>query len=50
MLCEVPTCGAFDRKTGSIVGNLTKIFQKSQMPSRGGGGGGIMAFLDFTDT
>ena len=37
------TGGAFDRLTGNIVGNLTKIFQKSQMPggfARGGGGMG----------
>ena len=32
MLCEAPTGGAFDRKTGNTVGNLTKILLKSQMP------------------
>ena len=32
--------GAFDRLTGNIAGNLTKNFQKSQMPGGGGGGHG----------
>ena len=39
---EAQTGGAFDRLTGNIAGNLTKIFQKSQMPGglpRGGMGG-----------
>ena len=41
-LFEALTGGAFDRLTGDIVGNLTKIFRKSQMP-RGfpGGMGGF---------
>ena len=42
-LVEALTDGAFDHLTGNIAGNLTKIFQKSQMPGdlpRGGGGGG----------
>ena len=42
-LFEAQTGGAFDRLTGNIVGNLTKIFQKSQMPGGlpGGGMGGF---------
>ena len=42
-LFEVLTGGAFDVKTGNIAGNLTKIFQKSQMPGGlpGGGMGGF---------
>ena len=41
-LLEAQTSGAFDRLTGNIAGNLTKIFQKSQMPGGlpGGGMGG----------
>ena len=43
-LFEALTGGAFDVKTGNITGNLTKIFQKSQMlgglPGEGGGGMG----------
>ena len=42
-LFEAQMGGAFDRLTGNIVGNLTKIFQKSQMPGglpQGGGGMG----------
>ena len=39
-LVEALTGGAFDVKTGNIAGNLTKIFQKSQMP--GGLPGGEM--------
>ena len=31
-LLEALTGGAFDRGNGNIAGNLTKIFQKSQMP------------------
>ena len=31
-------------KTGSIAGNLTKIFQKSQMPGGLPGGGGMGGF------
>ena len=41
-LFEALTCGAFDRQNGNTAGNLTKIFQKSQMPRglpRGGMGG-----------
>ena len=41
-LFEALTGGAFDRQNGNIAGNLTKVFQKSQMP-RGllcGGGDG----------
>ena len=33
-LTEDLTGGAFDRLTGNIAGNLTKIFQKSQMHGR----------------
>ena len=42
-LFEALTGGAFDRLTGNIAGNLTKIFQKSQMPGGlpGGGMGGF---------
>ena len=42
-LFEAQMGGAFDRLTGNIVGNLTKIFQKSQMPGGlpGGGMGGF---------
>ena len=41
-LFEALTGGAFDRQNGNIAGNLTKIFQKRQMP-RGlpGGMGGF---------
>ena len=39
-LFEAPTGRAFDVKTGNIAGNLTKIFQKSQMPGGLPGGGG----------
>ena len=42
-LFEALTGGAFDRLTGNIAGNLTKIFQKSQMP-RGLPGGGVGGF------
>ena len=31
-LLEALTGGAFDRQNDNIAGNLTKIFQKSQMP------------------
>ena len=31
-LFEALTGGAFDCENGNIAGNLTKIFQKSQMP------------------
>ena len=50
-LFEALTGGAFDRLTGNIAENLTKIFQKSQMP-RGlpGGGGGGWAVLELTGT
>ena len=40
--------GGFDRLTGNIAGNLTKIFPKSQMP-RGLPGGG-WAVLEVTGT
>ena len=42
-LFEALTGGAFDVKTGNIAGNLTKIFQKSQMP-------GGWAVLELTGT
>ena len=35
--------------TGNIAGNLTKIFQKSQIPG-GLPGGGAWAVLELTDT
>ena len=44
------TGGAFDRLTGNIVGNLTKIFQKSQMPGGFARGGEAWAVLELTDT
>ena len=40
--------GAFDRQNGNIAGNLTKIFQKSQMPR--GLPGGRWAVLELTGT
>ena len=42
-LFEALTGEVFDVKTGNIAGNLTKIFQKSQMPGGlpGGGMGGF---------
>ena len=43
-LSEALTGGAFDRQAGSIAGNLTKIFQKSQMPQGLPGGGGWAVF------
>ena len=46
---ETQTGGAFDRLTGNIAGNLTKIFQKSQMPG-GLPGGGAWAVLELTGT
>ena len=41
-LFEALTGRAFDRHSGNIAGNLTKIFQKSNVPgfAREGGGGG----------
>ena len=48
-LFEALTGGAFDRLTGHIAGNLTKIFPKSQMP-RGLPGGGGWAVLELTGT
>ena len=42
-LFEALTGGTFDRLTGDIAGNLTKIFRKSQMP-RGLPGGGMGGF------
>ena len=47
-LFEALTGGAFDVKTGNIAGNLTKIFQKSQMP--GGLPGGGWVILELTGT
>ena len=47
-LFEALTGGAFDRLTGNIAGNLTKIFQKSQMPGVCPGGG--WAVLELTGT
>ena len=51
-LFEALTGGAFDRQNGNIAdiaGNLTKIFQKSQMPrglpGRGMGGFGIDRYI-----
>ena len=43
-LFEAQTGGAFDRLTGNIAGNVTKIFQKSQMPGGLSGGGGMGGF------
>ena len=48
-LFEALTGGAFDRLTGNMAGNLTKIFPKSQMP-RGLPGGGGWAVLELTGT
>ena len=47
-LFEALTGGVFDVKTGNIAGNLTNIFQKSQMP--GGLPGGGWAVLELTGT
>ena len=51
-LFEAQTGGAFDCLNGNIAGNLTKIFQKSQMPRGlpGGGGRGAWAVLELTGT
>ena len=49
-LFEALTGGAFDRQNGNIAGNLTKIFQKSQMPRGLPGGGGGWAVLELTGT
>ena len=43
-LFEASTGEAFDVKTGNIAGNLTKIFQKSQMPGGLPGGEGMGGF------
>ena len=43
-LFEALTGGAFDRLNWNIAGNLTKIFQKSQMPGGLPGGGGMGGF------
>ena len=43
------TGGAFDRLNWHIVGHLTEIFQKSQMPGGLPGGGG-WAVLELTGT
>ena len=52
-LFEALTGGAFDRLTGNIAGNLTKIFQKSQMlrgfPGGGMGGFGIDRYIRATE-
>ena len=48
-LFEALTGGAFDRLTGNIAGNLTKIFQKSHMPQGLPGGGGWVV-LELTGT
>ena len=48
-LVEALTGGAFDRQNDNIAGNLTKIFQKSQMP-RGLPWGGGWAVLELTGT
>ena len=42
-LFEALTGGVFDRQNCNIAGNLTKIFQKRQMP-RGLPGGGMGGF------
>ena len=51
-LFEALTGGAFDRLNCNIAENLTKIFQKSQMPGGlpGGamGGFGIDRYITFT--
>ena len=48
-LLEALTGGAFDRQNCNIAGNLTKIFQKSQMPGGlpvgGMGGFGIDRYI-----
>ena len=49
-LFEALTGGAFDRQNCNIAGNLTKIFQKSQMPGGLPGGGGAWAVLELTGT
>ena len=49
-LFEALTGGAFHRQNGNIAGNLTKIFQKSQMPRGLPGGGGGGAVLELTGT
>ena len=41
---EALTGGAFKRQNGNIAGNLTKIFQNSQMPRGLPGGGGMGGF------
>ena len=48
-LFEALTGGAFDHQNGNIAGNLTKIFQKSQMP-RGLPRGGEWVVLELTGT
>ena len=49
-LFEALTGGAFDRQNGNIAGNLTKIFQKSQMPRGLTKGGRGWAVLELTGT
>lgn len=47
-LCEVPTGGAFDGKTGNFVGNFTKILLKiSNAPGFAWRGGVKMGVLEF---
>ena len=48
-LFEALTGGAFDRQNGKIAGNMTKIFQKSQIPWGLPGGGGWAVF-ELTST
>ena len=47
-LFEALMGGAFDRENGNIAGNVTKIFQKSQMPRGLPGGGWVV--LELTGT
>ena len=50
-LLEALTGGAFDHLNWHIVGHLTEIFQKSQMPGGlPGRGGGKWAVLELTGT
>ena len=49
-LFEALTGGAFDRPNWHIAGNLTKVFQKSQMPRGLGGFGRFWKVLELTGT
>ena len=49
-LLKALTGGAFDRLNWHIVGHVTEIFQKSQMPGGLPGGGGGWAVLELTST